>query len=32
MAQQDIRVSPYYNWASGFQSPRSVRLQLSFFF
>ncbi len=27
-----IRVNPYYNWASGFQSPRSLRLQLSFFF
>ena len=32
MAEQDIRVSPYYSWASGFQSPRSLRLQLSFFF
>jgi hypothetical protein len=32
MQQQDIRVNPYYGWASGFQSPRSARLQLSFFF
>ncbi len=32
MTQQGIRVSPYYGWASGFQSPRSMRIQLSFFF
>lgn len=32
MATQGIRVSPYYNWANSFQSPRSLRLQLSFFF
>lgn len=32
MQQQDIRVSPAYNWASGFQSPRGLRLQLSWFF
>jgi hypothetical protein len=32
MQQQDIRVNPYYGWASGFQSPRSARLQPSFFF
>jgi hypothetical protein len=32
MKAQDIRINPYYNWASGFQSPRSLRLQLSWFF
>jgi hypothetical protein len=32
MQQQGIRTSPYYNWASGWQNPRSARLQLSFFF
>jgi len=29
---QGIRVSPTYNLASGFQGPRSLRLQVSFFF
>lgn len=32
MNAQGIRISPYYNWASGFQSPRSLRLQFSWFF
>ncbi len=32
MQQKGIRVSPYYNWASGFQAPRSLRLQLAWFF
>lgn len=32
MQAQGIRINPYYTWASGFQSPRSARLQLSFFF
>jgi outer membrane translocation and assembly module TamA len=32
MSDQKIRVSPYYGWANSFQSPRSMRIQLSFFF
>lgn len=32
MQAQDIPQNPLYNWVSGRQSPRSARLQLSFFF
>ncbi len=32
MKAQDMRVSPLYGLASGFQGPRSTRLQLTFFF
>lgn len=32
MTREDIRINPYYGWASSFQSPRSLRLQLSFIF
>ncbi|NWF85795.1 MAG: hypothetical protein HXY18_18410, partial [Bryobacteraceae bacterium] len=32
MKAQDIRISPMYNLASGFQGPRTLRLQLTFFF
>ena len=32
MAEQGIRVDPQYNLATSWQSPRSARIQLSFFF
>jgi hypothetical protein len=32
MKAQNMRVSPMYNLASGFQGPRTLRIQLSFFF
>ncbi|MBI5280756.1 MAG: TonB-dependent receptor [Candidatus Solibacter usitatus] len=32
MKAQDMRVSPLYGLANGFQGPRSTRLQLTFFF
>lgn len=32
MAAQGIRQSPYYSWASGYQAPRALRMQVSFFF
>jgi hypothetical protein len=32
MAAQGILVSPRYGLANGFQGPRSLRLQLAFFF
>jgi outer membrane receptor protein involved in Fe transport len=32
MKQQNIRVNPTYNWASEFMGPRSLRLQVGFFF
>ena len=32
MKQQNIRVSPVYNWASEFMDPRNVRIQVAFMF
>lgn len=32
MAEQGIPVNPYYRWASSWQNPRSLRLQISFQF
>ena len=32
MKAQNLRISPLFNQASAFQSPRSARLQLTFFF
>ncbi len=32
MAAQGDRINPLYGLASGFQSPRSCRLQIAFFF
>ncbi|HBY58395.1 MAG TPA: hypothetical protein DEH78_01145 [Solibacterales bacterium] len=32
MTQQQLRVSPYYQWDNGYQSPRRLRLQFTYFF